>query len=350
MNTSGGIAYLLKHGRAPMGAVTRTSPPRGGVRSLAGGGTPVNAPLNYTNVPNYTFAPGTNVAPHYEYNAQGKLVYVPGKYASGTFGVAKPAQTVADAALAQTQQQAESPSSGDSSGREGRSDYGSTNPYTGSIGALMNGPVGVAIGRVANAFSGKQNPGVVPVVDATPVSIATLRDAEASMLAQNDAAQFGLGAYTDASLRDNDTAQFGDNGASAVAAEAAAEAADRDPGGAPGEARGGLNLHGRYFPHMATGGIAALAQGGQPQQGPRLLSGGGDGLSDSIPAVIGQSQPARLADGEFVISADVVSALGGGSTKAGSQKLYEMMDRIRQGAHGTKKQVKPVDVRKVLPA
>jgi hypothetical protein len=96
----------------------------------------------------------------------------------------------------------------------------------------------------------------------------------------------------------------------------------------------------------ATGGIAALAHGGRP----RLLSGGGDGLSDGIPAIIGKSQPARLADGEFVVSADVVSALGGGSTKAGSKKLYEMMDRIRQGAHGSKKQVKPINERRVLPA
>lgn len=99
----------------------------------------------------------------------------------------------------------------------------------------------------------------------------------------------------------------------------------------------------------AAGGIAALAGGGQPGQ-PRLLSGGGTGLSDDIPAVIGHNQPARLADGEFVVSADVVSALGGGSTKAGAKKLYDMMDRIRQNAHGTKKQVKKVNERKVLPA
>lgn len=81
-----------------------------------------------------------------------------------------------------------------------------------------------------------------------------------------------------------------------------------------------------------------------------MLKGGGDGLSDSIPAVIGKGQPARLADGEFVVSADVVSALGGGSTDAGARKLYKMMDRIRKSAHGTKKQVKPVSENKVLPA
>jgi hypothetical protein len=36
-----------------------------------------------------------------------------------------------------------------------------------------------------------------------------------------------------------------------------------------------------------------------------------------------------LADGEFVFPADVVAALGNGSTKAGSDKLYDMMHSIR---------------------
>jgi len=61
-----------------------------------------------------------------------------------------------------------------------------------------------------------------------------------------------------------------------------------------------------------------------------VLSGPGDGVSDSIPAVIGDKQPARLADGEFVIPARIVSELGNGSTKAGAQRLYEMMDRVKK--------------------
>jgi hypothetical protein len=67
----------------------------------------------------------------------------------------------------------------------------------------------------------------------------------------------------------------------------------------------------------------AYAKGG-------VLSGPGDGVSDSIPAVIGDKQPARLADGEFVIPARIVSELGNGSTKAGAQRLYEMMDRVKK--------------------
>ena len=54
------------------------------------------------------------------------------------------------------------------------------------------------------------------------------------------------------------------------------------------------------------------------------VTGPGDGQSDDIPAM--------LADGEFVFPADVVSALGNGSTKAGSDKLYEMMHSIRARA------------------
>lgn len=83
---------------------------------------------------------------------------------------------------------------------------------------------------------------------------------------------------------------------------------------------------------------------------PRFLSGGGDGMSDSIPATINDKQPARLADGEFVIPADVVSHLGNGSSKAGAKQLYSMMDRIRTARTGNKKQGKQVNPRKYMPA
>lgn len=84
------------------------------------------------------------------------------------------------------------------------------------------------------------------------------------------------------------------------------------------------------------GGISAL---GGYSDGGRLLKGPGDGVSDSIPATIGGKQPARLADGEFVIPARIVSEIGNGSTEAGAKKLYAMMDRI-QGAR--KKSIKNV--------
>lgn len=86
--------------------------------------------------------------------------------------------------------------------------------------------------------------------------------------------------------------------------------------------------------YYAQGGIASMAQGGQSHlgdysDGGRLLKGPGDGVSDSIPATIADKRPARLADGEFVVPARIVSELGNGSTEAGARKLYAMMDRVQ---------------------
>jgi hypothetical protein len=80
--------------------------------------------------------------------------------------------------------------------------------------------------------------------------------------------------------------------------------------------------------NYARGGIAAL---GGYSDGGQLLRGPGDGVSDSIPATIANKQPARLADGEFVVPARAVSELGNGSTEAGARQLYSMLDRIQQG-------------------
>jgi hypothetical protein len=100
---------------------------------------------------------------------------------------------------------------------------------------------------------------------------------------------------------------------------------------------------------MAGGGLADLggyAAGGNP----RLLRGPGDGMSDNIPATIAGKQPARLADGEFVVPADVVSHLGNGSTDAGAKRLYSMMDKVRTARTGKKKQAPAVNMNKYLPA
>ena len=97
----------------------------------------------------------------------------------------------------------------------------------------------------------------------------------------------------------------------------------------------------------ASGGIADL---GGYSDGGRLLKGPGDGMSDSIPARIGSRQPARLADGEFVVPADVVSHLGNGSTDAGAKQLYAMMDKVRRARTGNKKQGKEINPRKFVPA
>jgi hypothetical protein len=98
------------------------------------------------------------------------------------------------------------------------------------------------------------------------------------------------------------------------------------------------------IPQMAGGGsIGGYSDGG------RMLKGPGDGMSDSIPAMIGKRQPARLADGEFVVPADVVSHLGNGSTDAGAKHLYNMMDKVRKARTGTKKQGKQIKPEKYMP-
>ena len=102
---------------------------------------------------------------------------------------------------------------------------------------------------------------------------------------------------------------------------------------------------------MASGGIAGYNLGGYASGGnPRLLKGPGDGMSDNIPATIGNKQPARLADGEFVVPADVVSHLGNGSTDAGAKHLYAMMDKVRKARTGRKAQGKQINPGKFMPA
>lgn len=100
---------------------------------------------------------------------------------------------------------------------------------------------------------------------------------------------------------------------------------------------------------MAAGGIASLPE---YRAGGKLLDGPGDGMSDSIPAVIEGEEPQRaaLADGEFVVPADVVSHLGNGSTKAGADTLYRMMDEVRQARTGRKRQSPAIDASDFLPA
>jgi hypothetical protein len=104
---------------------------------------------------------------------------------------------------------------------------------------------------------------------------------------------------------------------------------------------------------IEVGPIKRAAMGGSIggySDGGRMLKGPGDGMSDSIPGIIGKRQPARLADGEFVVPADVVSHLGNGSTDAGAKRLYAMMDKVRHARTGNKKQGKKIKPEKYLPA
>jgi len=110
-----------------------------------------------------------------------------------------------------------------------------------------------------------------------------------------------------------------------------------------------------YTPKAAEGGLMGLAGGGMSNlggysDGGRLLRGPGDGVSDSIPATIGGKQPARLAEGEFVVPARIVSELGNGSTNAGANKLYDMMDRVQKTRRQTKNVAANTKAHKYLPS
>jgi hypothetical protein len=99
---------------------------------------------------------------------------------------------------------------------------------------------------------------------------------------------------------------------------------------------------------FAGGGISSLGGYSDYARGGRMLKGPGDGMSDNIPATIAGKQPARLANEEFVVPADVVSHLGNGSSEAGAKALYKMMDRVRQARTGNKKQGKQINPEKYL--
>lgn len=105
------------------------------------------------------------------------------------------------------------------------------------------------------------------------------------------------------------------------------------------------NPYRAQYTSYAGGGLADL---GGYSDGGRMLKGPGDGMSDDIPATIANKQPARLANEEFVVPADVVSHLGNGSSEAGAKQLYKMMDRVRQARTGTKKQGKQINPEKYL--
>ena len=129
-----------------------------------------------------------------------------------------------------------------------------------------------------------------------------------------------------------------------------------DPTAVAGKAQGGdynamlvLNkLRGTPNANYAGGGKTYNL--GDYSDGGRLLKGPGDGMSDDIPATIGHKQEARLADGEFVVPADVVSGLGNGSTDAGAKHLYKMMDKVRHARTGRKSQAKQIKGEKFVPA
>jgi hypothetical protein len=202
-----------------------------------------------------------------------------------------------------------------------------------SSSSSTGSPTGSAIGDFGYAVS---NQSISPIaaaiaaaaMDAMSPTSSVSANAVNGMDAASDAASAASAAAADADASGGAPGMGG--GAGPGSASDGASGGDGAAG--TGEARGGLSPRFEY--HMAMGGLSnARYNLGGYSDGGRLLRGPGDGVSDSIPAVIGKKQPARLADGEFVVPARIVSEIGNGSTEAGARKLYAMMDRI-QAARG----------------
>jgi hypothetical protein len=119
---------------------------------------------------------------------------------------------------------------------------------------------------------------------------------------------------------------------------------ERSLGAVPVRSGGLMKLAGGGMSYMEAGGTTG------PTGAPREVVGNGDGMSDSVPADIEGVQEARLADGEFVIPADVVADIGNGSSDAGSKKLYDMMDRVRMARHDTTEQPPEIQAERLMPA
>jgi len=222
----------------------------------------------------------------------------------------------------------------------------SSSPSTGS-------PTGSTIGDIGYAIS---NQSISPMAAAIAEAVMDAMSPTSSVSVN---AVNGMDAASDvASAAAAASAAAGGEGAPGMGGMGSAPSSPSD-GGAPsggdggdGEARGGLSPRFNY--HMATGGISDAGYNlGGYSDGGRLLRGPGDGVSDSIPAMIGKRQPARLADGEFVVPARIVSEIGNGSTEAGARKLYAMMDRVqaaRRQTVGKGKVAKNSRADKYLPA
>ena len=222
------------------------------------------------------------------------------------------------------------------------------NNTSSSPGTDNGSPTGSVIGDAGYAIS---NQSISPIAAAIAQG---MMDALSSTSNTSVNAVSGLDAQSDAATATGASSAAGVDGPAGAGSTGMGSdvSGDGGVGDGGGEARGGLSPRFNY--HMATGGLSnARYNLGGYSDGGRLLRGPGDGVSDSIPAVIGKKQPARLADGEFVVPARIVSELGNGSTEAGARRLYAMMDRIqaaRGKTTGKGKVAKNTRADKYLPA
>ena len=201
-----------------------------------------------------------------------------------------------------------------------------TNAYTGE-------PIGYALGGTAtsavnNKFNYDPATQKYSQIQPSPPIATKLKQSYAQLLQNNPSAMFNIGANRGMQNNNQNMGNVGMNGFGGIMGNMLRKVKEQqastnnftyDPAT-------------QTYKQLAEGGMANL---GDYSDGGRLLKGPGDGVSDSIPASIGDKQPARLADGEFVIPARIVSELGNGSTDAGAKRLYAMMDKIQAGRKKT---------------
>jgi hypothetical protein len=205
-------------------------------------------------------------------------------------------------------------------------------PLEGQYGIVKMASGGITYDPATQRYSGLPEAGSAPAGDSTPLSAELIAQLTPQYQAANpnqfayDPKQQRYSAATPSMAQLNAFKAVQDQKA---ADEANSLLASQFFGFGSGAANGGLM--GSY----AMGGNVQGYNLGGYSDGGRLLKGPGDGVSDDIPATIGNRQPARLADGEFVIPARIVSELGNGSTDAGAKRLYAMMDRIQSGRKKT---------------
>ena len=217
--------------------------------------------------------------------------------------------------------------------------------YGGSSGSRLAGITG-SFGGLGSAWQGVVDRNGNPVLTSQGAAERAFLSDPGNIAEGNQQSWQGgyVSPVTDPAQKQGQGRDGGDGGDSGgdAAGNAAAQTRANDNsatsggwfGGGSNDARGGYLQNGKFDQRMANGGLSAMANPynlGSYSDGGRLLKGPGDGVSDSIPATIGKGRPARLADGEFVIPARIVSEIGNGSTDAGARKLYAMMDRIQAG-------------------
>lgn len=79
-----------------------------------------------------------------------------------------------------------------------------------------------------------------------------------------------------------------------------------------------------------------------------MVEGGGDGMSDSVPATIDGKQDLLVSKDEYVVDAPTVAMIGNGSSDAGAEKLDGMREKVRKAATGSRIQPKQIDAEGIM--